>query len=96
MIRITPSYGEGEDLVNLNYRLAICSVFHGTVPYFDPLFRAFSALFRIFRGDQELSNGVSNFFLRHLGAEIIEVEYFDHLTMKIYENQPHCPIVFVY
>jgi len=31
--------------------------FHGTVPYFDPLFRAFSALFRIFRGDQELSKG---------------------------------------
>ena len=67
-------------------RLAICSVFHGTVPYFDPLFRAFSALFRIFRGDQELSNGGSSFFLRHLGAEIIEVEYFDHLTIEIYEN----------
>ncbi len=68
------------------FRLAICSVFHGTVPYFDPLFRAFSALFRIFRGDQELSNGGSSFFLRHLGAEIIEVEYFDHLTIEIYEN----------
>ena len=53
------------------YRLAICSVLNGLVPYFDPLFRKFLALFRIFRGDKELSNGVSSFFLRHLGAEIM-------------------------
>ena len=38
--------------------------------------------------DQELSNGGSSLFLRHLGAEITEVEYFD-LTMKTYDKNIH-------